>query len=581
MAGMPPNGDGAGQCWSLLVRHPNREPVLREVLPPQNLLELRVALEVLEDQHLQIRDELGQYFSVDHIGQIFDGASLRVTVPRRRIFVALDGSSVSKQIVWYPGTGTDQIESAIVKACGLQLGTPVELMDGDSAVVISPTIPNDSFLTVVPLGGQMQMSQTTQSNGGTKPIDRGLAPESPRQRGPALGPSSPTTGRPVSSRGPQRDAAASVANGTARSAGGSCTAAGAAARARSGTPVGSAAQGRPAARRGEGNPVPRPPSRGSSPARQPSPGADMSAQPAGMTSAPEEHCVHILAGHNGSVLSLCSVGDVLFTGSQDCNIMIWDLNNLQYIGTLPGHRGFVKCMAATLARKILCSGSQDKTIKIWSLESFSSKKTLFGHTSEVNALTILDGSDVLISGGEDRSIRIWDLSSLALLASLDQAHLSGIFTVKQLEPGMFISASRDRTMKVWLASTWQAGRTLSPPHYDGVSDLAVAPKKGCFFSASRDRSIRRWSVKSLESDLQLAHAQGDWLAALALLPSENVLFSGGKDSIIKVWDTDLHCMDLLQGHRGGISSLMTLDSHLFSASHDRTVRVWKVDHFDR
>ena len=34
-------------------------------------------------------------------------------------------------------------------------------------------------------------------------------------------------------------------------------------------------------------------------------------------------------------------------------------------------------------------------------------------------------------------------------------------------PGMFISASRDRTMKVWLASTWQAGRTLSPPHYDG------------------------------------------------------------------------------------------------------------------
>ena len=41
------------------------------------------------------------------------------------------------------------------------------------------------------------------------------------------------------------------------------------------------------------------------------------------------HCVHILAGHNGFVQCLCSVGDVLFTGSQDCNIMIWDLNNLQ------------------------------------------------------------------------------------------------------------------------------------------------------------------------------------------------------------------------------------------------------------
>ncbi|OLQ00909.1 Myosin heavy chain kinase B [Symbiodinium microadriaticum] len=112
------------------------------------------------------------------------------------------------------------------------------------------------------------------------------------------------------------------------------------------------------------------------------------------------HCVHILAGHNGFVLSLCTVGDVLFTGSQDCNIMIWDLNNLQYIGTLPGHRGFVKCMVATLGRKLLCSGSQDKTIKIWSLETFSSTKTLYGHTSEVNSLTLMDGGDTLISAGE-------------------------------------------------------------------------------------------------------------------------------------------------------------------------------------
>ena len=36
--------------------------------------------------------------------------------------------------------------------------------------------------------------------------------------------------------------------------------------------------------------------------------------------------------------------------------MIWDLNSLQYIGTLPGHRGFVKCLHASYAKKVLCSG---------------------------------------------------------------------------------------------------------------------------------------------------------------------------------------------------------------------------------
>ncbi|CAJ1394334.1 unnamed protein product [Effrenium voratum] len=181
----------------------------------------------------------------------------------------------------------------------------------------------------------------------------------------------------------------------------------------------------------------------------------------------------------------------------------------------------------------------------------------------------------------DRSVRVWDLNSLAMLASLEQAHLSGIFRLRKLDAGdSFITASRDRTMKVWLSSTWQARRTLAPPHYDGVSDVAVAVKKGCFFSASRDRSIRRWDSRSLESDLQLPHAQGDWLTALALSVSEEVLFSGGKDSIIKVWDCGLRCKDVLQGHRGPISDLLTIDTHLFSASHDRTVRVWKIDQFE-
>eukprot|EP00931_Biecheleriopsis_adriatica_P114712 TRINITY_DN90625_c0_g1_i1.p1 TRINITY_DN90625_c0_g1~~TRINITY_DN90625_c0_g1_i1.p1 ORF type:complete len:584 (+),score=95.52 TRINITY_DN90625_c0_g1_i1:42-1793(+) len=580
-----------GQSLSLFIQYPNREPVLRELRQlPQNLAELRCNLEVLEDQQLQLQDAAGQYCQVEQAGQLFDGANLRVTVPRRRIFVSLEGSGHPRPIVWYPGSTSEQIESAIVKACGLPLGTPIELLEGDVAVVISATIPNDSRLVAVPL--------VSQTNGNSRHLERyaspdrgGVAPESPRRRGVAA--STAFGSRPASAAAPSRGALSmSNAQGTAASSTGGRSVARAESstnqRARSATPVGNSPPSR-LGRRGEtpgGSmtvPSHRPPSRGSSPGRNtagPSGGADQSAQPAGKVSAPDEHCVHILAGHNGFVLSLCTVGDVLFTGSQDCNIMIWDLNNLQYIGTLPGHRGFVKCMAATLTNKMLCSGSQDKTIKLWSLETFSSTSTLYGHTSEVNTLMILEGTDMLISGGEDRSIRVWDLSNLSQLASLEQAHMSGIFTVKQLESGMFISASRDRTMKVWLASTWQARRTLSPPHYDGVSDVVVAQKTGSFFSASRDRSIRRWDVKSLESDLQLAHAQGDWLTALALAPSEKVLYSGGKDSIIKVWDSDLHCKDMLQGHRGPISQLLSIDSHLFSASHDRTVRVWKIDQFE-
>jgi len=549
------------------VLYPNKEPVCRDLPEPQSLAELREGLQVYDDQHLLIAERGtglsttggGSAFKkVEQVDQLYDGALLRVTVPQRRIYVNLEGSDVSKCVAWYPGAGAEQIENAIVKACGLPLGTPVELMDGVGAIVISATIPNESILRVVPIadvavpnGGSRHLSPTAKRReNGEREGRTSYTPAVPRSASNIRG--SPANRAPAS--GQLRARSVTPAN------------AGMAPQIPQGVSTGGSQGGRA-------------PNRAVSPPRDGSSNADL-AVPAGKVSAPDEHCVHILAGHAGFVLCLCTVGDVLFTGSQDCNIMIWDLNNLQYIGTLPGHRGFVKCMVATLARKILCSGSQDRTIKVWSLESFSSQKTLLGHTSDVNALTILEGNDILVSGGEDKSIRVWDLSSMVLLASLDQAHLSGVFALAQLEDGQILSGSRDRTMKVWLSSTWQARRTLSPPHYDGVSDLAVGMRSGKFYSASRDRSLRRWDSGSFESDLQLTHAHGDWLTSVALSPSEEVVFSGSKDCVVKVWDSSLHCKDLLLGHRGPISALLNVDSHLFSASHDRTVRVWRVDHFE-
>eukprot|EP00928_Gymnodinium_smaydae_P034777 TRINITY_DN2457_c0_g2_i1.p1 TRINITY_DN2457_c0_g2~~TRINITY_DN2457_c0_g2_i1.p1 ORF type:complete len:659 (-),score=145.28 TRINITY_DN2457_c0_g2_i1:53-1990(-) len=628
--------EAARPALSLFVRYPNRDQVLQELqTPPQGLGELREALEVFHDQSLLIADRQDNthFTPLEHVDQLYDGACLRVAVPRRTIRVTLQGTSRQRLVAWYPGATAEHIEAAVAKACGLAPGTPLELMDGDVAVVISATLPEGTELTVVPAPGAGATASNGHghgasagagagaggggggyplTNGSKFPASRGSTShalpqrrggeESPARGGDdgASGGGCAAAGGGVSRRsqgghgasytptvpGGASSAAVHAVTGTTRSLR-SSSAQGSAARSRSGdnTPqLGGGSLGPLQARSADSSFA----GRSSAAARASSPGArdgastpmDLAAQPAGRVSAPDEHCVHILAGHAGFVLSLCTVGDVLFTGSQDCNIMIWDLNNLQYIGTLPGHRGFVKCMAASLSRKMLCSGSQDKTIKVWSLETFSSTKTLHGHTSEVNSLVMMEGADVLVSGSEDKSIRVWDLSSLTLLTSLENAHGSSVFALAQLDGGLLLSASRDRTVKVWLSSTWQARRTLSPPHYDGVSALTVGASQSRFYSASRDRSIRRWDARNFESDLQLTHAHGDWLTSLALAPSENVLFSGSKDCVVKVWDPELHCKDLLLGHRGPLTALLSIDGHLFSASHDRTIRVWRVGHYE-
>lgn len=591
-ASLLPLGQGRPEQISLFVHYPEEEPVLKSLSLPPTLPQLRAVLEVTEEQQLFFSERQGARVQLERVEQLYDGAELWVTAARRRIYVRLEGAR-ARPVVWYAGADPNQIEVTIIKACGLFPETPVEILDGDMAVVISDTIPNETHLTVVPLKPLPHLNGSSRLQMGRRASLSETSPQFRRANSTPLGSRplsarAPTSGqllssaarRPVSPPTPLRSA---LGGGAAAQALQSFPKA----------PTGlegpssvTSARSRPLSpRSGGGRPLSPSRSLQGTGSQVLSPtydqgSVDAQAQPTGPVSKVDEHCVHILAGHTGFVLSLCAVGDVLFTGSQDCNIMIWDLNNLQYIGTLPGHRGFVKCLAATLRRKMLCSGSQDKTIKVWSLESFSCSKTLYGHAGEVNTLTILESADALISGGEDRSMKVWDLATLTLLVWVDQAHASGIFAVKQLDAGMFISGSRDRSIKVWLTSNWQARRTLSPPHYDGISDLAVAHRQGKFYSASRDRSIRRWDTKSFESDLQLQHAQGDWITSLALSSTEQVLFTGGKDCVVKVWDTELHCKDILSGHRGPITSVLSLENHLFSSSQDRTVRVWRIDHYE-
>merc|ERR1719401_3083700 len=115
---------------------------------------------------------------------------------------------------------------------------------------------------------------------------------------------------------------------------------------------------------------------------------------------------------------------------------------------------------------------------------------------------------------------------------------------------------------------------------DCATGLAVGSHGGYFYSCSRDKSIRRWDTRSLECDSHVPRAHGDWVSSVAVSPSEACVFSGGRDGVVKVWDADLHCKDFLLGHRGPISALLTSGRYLFSASHDKTVRVWQVEQFE-
>jgi WD40 repeat protein len=86
------------------------------------------------------------------------------------------------------------------------------------------------------------------------------------------------------------------------------------------------------------------------------------------------------SAHSKSVRSLCFSQDstLLFSGSADCMICVWDVKSLaarrslSLVATLEGHAGWVTSMAVRSDNKLLASGSTDGTAKIWDLSRLTS-----------------------------------------------------------------------------------------------------------------------------------------------------------------------------------------------------------------
>lgn len=518
-----------------------------------------------------------------------DTAAAIEELPRRRLWISSPPGAPRQAVSWRAGAPVEDIEHAISKAAGLTPGAPLDLRDGDAWVTLSVDLPDDLHLDVVSYMGAAisppQRFRSGRSSAGRS--SQGLASwHSEGGASPSLR-SSPST-RSEPRLGSKRAALATsglcnalVGDGSTHHTGGVGTVG-----LHSGYGLGDSDD-----ELGE-----IPPERHMS-ARRETP-SQIEARLTNSVSTKEvgalarqqgrEQSTMALTGHMGAVLALCTVGDVLFTGSQDTTIMIWDLNNLQYIGVLTGHEGFVRCLRASLAGKVLCSGSQDATIRIWSLESFCCVKMLVGHVGDVHALLIVEHNHWLVSAGEDRTLRVWDLNSFALLHAVKNAHAGGIFSLEMIFANQclqILSGSRDRSLKVWGADSFPRRdvRQLRPPHYDGVSCLAVAPRRERFFSGSRDRSIKAWDNDTLQSPMHELHVHGDWVQALCMSPDEDILFSASRDSTVKAWNQAMNCVEVLHGHRGPVCALASVSmdngTMLFSGSSDKTVRVWRANYF--
>ncbi|KAJ7329603.1 hypothetical protein JRQ81_015777 [Phrynocephalus forsythii] len=315
-------------------------------------------------------------------------------------------------------------------------------------------------------------------------------------------------------------------------------------------------------------------------------------------------CIHTAEGHMKAVLCVDCTDDLLFTGSKDRTCKVWNLVTGQEIMSLGGHPNNVVSVKYCNYTSLVFTVSTSY-IKVWDIrDSAKCIRTLTssGQAMPGDACAASANRTVTIPAGENQinqialnptgtflyaaagnAVRMWDLKRFQSTGKLT-GHLGPVMclTVDSTSNGqdLIITGSKDHYIKMFDVTEGALGtvsptHNFEPPHYDGIEALTIMGDN--LFSGSRDNGIKKWDLVQKDLVQQVPNAHKDWVCALGLVPGSPVLLSGCRGGILKLWNVDTFLpISEMKGHDSPINAICTNSSQIFTASDDRTVRIWKT-----
>ena len=239
-------------------------------------------------------------------------------------------------------------------------------------------------------------------------------------------------------------------------------------------------------------------------------------------------------GHTNIITSMTASGDLIFSGSRDTTIRIWDINTGKCIQVINEYNHDITSMHTYGPYLLSTSGFpfSDKTthtIKARGINNNEQFELNKEHNHDHSVISIFTNSSYIFSGSEDTTIKIWDIATGEIVKELT-GHKSAVTSVYANETHVF-SGSRDKTVRIWNIAT------------------------GDFLE-----------LKGHEKWIESVYA------------NSSLLFSGGHEKTIKIWDIATGSpLKTLEGHKKKVVTICANESHIFSGSYDNTVRVWDIN----
>jgi len=327
-------------------------------------------------------------------------------------------------------------------------------------------------------------------------------------------------------------------------------------------------------------------------------------------------CTNVAEGHTKAVLSVFATDELLFSASKDRTVKVWDLCRKEEVQSLEGHPNNVVCVKYSEQQRLAYTVSS-AFIKVWDLRMNPSAcvKTLSSSGLTTNGPVVLNNTTTntrtlamppgetqindisltpsgygLFSAAGDK-VRLWDLRKFHSIGKLSGGHQAAIMCLATgptdvVDNNYLITGSKDHYIKVFEVPENKGGviapkMNLDPPHYDGIQCMAVSGNT--LFSASRDTCIKKWDLKSQELVKSQNNAHKDWICGLTFLPGGNIVVSGCRAGTIKLWSAETcNLIGEMKAHNSTINTIATNYSHIFTASNDGSIGMWRLrSNYDR
>jgi WD40 repeat protein len=205
-----------------------------------------------------------------------------------------------------------------------------------------------------------------------------------------------------------------------------------------------------------------------------------------------------LSGHTERVISvaICPDGRTAVTGSTDHSVILWDLENREFVRRFEGHTGAVGCVAISADGTKIFSGSEDGSVLEWRNDNASIQRKFEGHSKAVLGISISLDEGKLATSSADGIVFVWDLATGQRLSFT--GHNGAVTCVDFCADGRVLSGGVDGMLRLWDLEKGQAVRIFSAGAATESVSTGVDTHGMVALSGHEDGSLIHWRVHSRE-----------------------------------------------------------------------------------